>query len=96
MFVPCEDSLLGQASANPVSTVPAGINRENILINIHELGEAIQQGDVQKSANLAKMLADEGVQLQLKPTNQGLKEEQFKYVKNSYLCPLCATGCFHH
>jgi len=59
------------------------LNFVGILVDIHQLNEYIEQGDVDKAAKLFKQLASQGIQFQAKISEKLPNDNMFPYVTNS-------------
>ncbi len=59
------------------------MNLVGILVDIHQLNEYIEQGDVDKATKLFKQLASQGIQFQAKISEKLPNDNMFPYVMNS-------------
>jgi hypothetical protein len=59
------------------------LNLVGILVDIHQLNEYIEQGDVDKATKLFKQLASQGIQFQAKISEKLPNDNMFPYVMNS-------------
>jgi len=62
----------------PIKSDPSIIPPKDLILDVHDLGEHIEQGDVQEAARIASQLAKKGVRLQPKPSRTGRNEQDFR------------------
>jgi hypothetical protein len=55
------------------------LNLVDILVDVHELGCLIRQGETDEAVNLTKKLAEQRVQLEATPYTQQNEEKEIKY-----------------